>query len=205
MSGALPQLLPEPSATYEGCTHYKRKCHLLAPCCGEFFACRFCHDEVKDDNERDAKKAHKLERKLVTRVRCMRCGTQQKSQQTCESCGVTMGEYYCGICNLFDDQVRTPRKFRRAGGLGQSHSTPACQLGCCRGAMSWKHAGSLAIVYACRLAPSYCCHYCQPTVDDSPPLPCPCRSARGCGTARGAAYVVWAGRATSSTARGECS
>lgn len=34
-----------------GCDHYKRRCKLVAPCCGEVFWCRHCHNAAKNDNE----------------------------------------------------------------------------------------------------------------------------------------------------------
>jgi hypothetical protein len=37
-----------------GCDHYKRRCKLVAPCCGEVFWCRHCHNQVKDDSEQVA-------------------------------------------------------------------------------------------------------------------------------------------------------
>lgn len=88
---------------YEGCTHYKRKCALLAPCCGIFYPCRFCHDEVHELRQRDAKKIHKMDRHAVTVVKCMRCGMEQAPAQECAGCHVVMGAYFCGVCNLFDD------------------------------------------------------------------------------------------------------
>jgi hypothetical protein len=33
-----------------GCKHYQRSNKLQAHCCGRWFACRFCHDEVSDHN-----------------------------------------------------------------------------------------------------------------------------------------------------------
>lgn len=30
-----------------GCAHYRRRCKLVAPCCGEVFWCRHCHNEEK--------------------------------------------------------------------------------------------------------------------------------------------------------------
>ena len=98
-----PQQQQEP---YTGCSHYRRKCQLEAPCCGGFWPCRFCHDAEKEEDEKDWKKAHKLDRHKVSRVKCMACGLVQRSQQTCEGCGTVMGAYFCGICNLFDDQDR---------------------------------------------------------------------------------------------------
>ncbi|KAF4660225.1 hypothetical protein FOL47_007254 [Perkinsus chesapeaki] len=37
----------EPVGEHEGCEHYKRRCKILAPCCGEWFWCRHCHNEAK--------------------------------------------------------------------------------------------------------------------------------------------------------------
>ena len=34
-----------------GCIHYRRRCKLVAPCCGEVFSCRHCHNDVKSTNE----------------------------------------------------------------------------------------------------------------------------------------------------------
>ena len=31
--------------------HYRRRCRMVAPCCGEVFWCRHCHNEVKTANE----------------------------------------------------------------------------------------------------------------------------------------------------------
>ena len=88
---------------YEGCAHYKRKATLLAPCCDEFFGCRFCHDAAKYEANPDPKKAHQMDRKAVKTVKCMRCDTTQDAAQTCSTCGVTLGLYWCAICVLLDD------------------------------------------------------------------------------------------------------
>lgn len=29
-----------------GCRHYRRRCKLISPCCGEVVWCRLCHDEA---------------------------------------------------------------------------------------------------------------------------------------------------------------
>jgi hypothetical protein len=89
--------------SYEGCSHYKRKCQLLAPCCDTFYPCRFCHDEQRDEAEKDVKKRHNLDRKAVKKVKCMRCGEVQDPAKECKSCGVVMGFYFCPVCNLYDD------------------------------------------------------------------------------------------------------
>jgi RING finger/CHY zinc finger protein 1 len=92
------------SSPYTGCEHYRVAVQLLAPCCGQFFPCRFCHDAIHDTQEKDPKKAHTMDRKAVTTVRCMHCEEIQKSQRTCQKCDKKLGEaYYCPHCNLFDD------------------------------------------------------------------------------------------------------
>jgi hypothetical protein len=30
-----------------GCSHYRRRCRILAPCCNEVFDCRHCHNDIK--------------------------------------------------------------------------------------------------------------------------------------------------------------
>ena len=34
-----------------GCEHYKRRCRMVAPCCGEVFWCRHCHNKAKNEEE----------------------------------------------------------------------------------------------------------------------------------------------------------
>ncbi|KAF4755962.1 hypothetical protein FOZ63_012164, partial [Perkinsus olseni] len=58
----------QPAGEREGCEHYKRRCKILAPCCGEWFWCRHCHNEAKMANERDYKKAHELDRTKVEEI-----------------------------------------------------------------------------------------------------------------------------------------
>ncbi|KAK8537558.1 hypothetical protein V6N12_043716 [Hibiscus sabdariffa] len=81
-----------------GCKHYKRNCKLFAPCCNQLHTCIHCHNEVAD---------HKLDRKSVTKMMCMKCLVIQSIALTCStvSChNLSMGKYYCKICKLFDDE-----------------------------------------------------------------------------------------------------
>ena len=89
--------------TAEGCKHYKRRCQLKCDSCEEFYPCRICHDEVNYHLESDPKKNHKMDRHKVTEIKCTQCETIQKSQKNCESCGTEFAQYFCSICNLFDD------------------------------------------------------------------------------------------------------
>ena len=78
-----------------GCEHYRRRCALVAPCCGKVFTCRHCHNEVQFEQEPDVNLKHELVRKDVKEVVCLLCDTRQPVGPTCTSCGVDFGAYYC--------------------------------------------------------------------------------------------------------------
>ena len=97
-AAARDESLPE-----RGCQHYRRGCKLVAPCCGEAFWCRFCHDAAKEEGEQAAGAVpHKLDRHAVTQVECGSCGLRQPVAQVCtnESCGISFGNYFCRIGNF---------------------------------------------------------------------------------------------------------
>ncbi|KAJ3136922.1 hypothetical protein HDU90_002488 [Geranomyces variabilis] len=77
-----------------GCKHYQRGARLQARCCGKWFTCRFCHDEVSD---------HTLNRSQTTTMLCMHCLIVQPAAQNCAHCQARMSEYYCTTCKLWDD------------------------------------------------------------------------------------------------------
>ncbi|KAM7263017.1 hypothetical protein ACFE04_000700 [Oxalis oulophora] len=89
-----------------GCSHYRRRCKLRAPCCDEIFDCRHCHNEAKNSMDVDPVNRHDLPRHDLKRVVCSLCSTEQDVQQHCNNCGVCMGKYFCSKCNFFDDDVR---------------------------------------------------------------------------------------------------
>lgn len=78
----------------DNCEHYKRGCKILAPCCDKLFHCRLCHDEQSD---------HEINRFEIKKVQCKKCYYLQDVKQFCEICNNCMGEYFCSICNFFDD------------------------------------------------------------------------------------------------------
>ena len=80
----------------KGCKHYKRKCLIVSPCCGEVYACRLCHDEHQN---------HQIDRKKISQVLCLECtmGTPQAASQNCVSCGAQFAEYFCEVCKLWDN------------------------------------------------------------------------------------------------------
>ena len=88
------------------CSHYDRKCTLIAPCCGAAFGCRICHDEcpvlppiinrripikrsaslpsmydsdiAEYDNEDETH--HNIDRFAVREIICRECFTRQSSK-----------------------------------------------------------------------------------------------------------------------------
>ncbi|KAJ3237484.1 hypothetical protein HDU81_009428 [Chytriomyces hyalinus] len=82
-----------------GCKHYRRSAKLQAHCCGKWYTCRFCHDEVSD---------HNITRNLITTMMCMHCSTVQAAAQYCAnpSCQRRVSKYYCKECKLWDDDPR---------------------------------------------------------------------------------------------------
>ncbi|KAJ3681106.1 hypothetical protein LUZ60_015595 [Juncus effusus] len=84
-----------------GCEHYKRRCKIRAPCCGEIFGCRHCHNEATAETDR-----HQLPRHDVQKVICLVCDTEQPVAKICSNCGVNMGEYFCNVCKFYDDDTR---------------------------------------------------------------------------------------------------
>jgi RING finger/CHY zinc finger protein 1 len=117
-----------------GCKHYKRRCALLAPCCNEYFACRLCHDEVKDHVSM-GKHAHTLDRKTVQRVKCLLCDHEQKVSNTCDKCGTTFGNYFCEICRLYDDDTSKQQFHCEGCGIcrrgGRENFFHCDNCGCC--------------------------------------------------------------------------
>ncbi|KAF7119995.1 hypothetical protein RHSIM_Rhsim13G0016300 [Rhododendron simsii] len=87
-----------------GCEHYKRRCKLRAPCCGQIFSCRHCHNAATSalSNPKDR---HELVRRDVSQVICAVCNTEQQVAHVCSKCGVKMGAYFCEICRFYDDDT----------------------------------------------------------------------------------------------------
>ncbi|KAI9326052.1 hypothetical protein DFJ73DRAFT_767122 [Zopfochytrium polystomum] len=87
------------AGTIFGCKHYQRGCKLQAHCCGKWYACRFCHDEISD---------HNIIRNLTVTMMCMYCTAVQPAGQTCinPQCRKQVSKYYCKECKLWDDDPR---------------------------------------------------------------------------------------------------
>ncbi|KAA8518686.1 hypothetical protein F0562_016160 [Nyssa sinensis] len=103
--GSVEVSLMEMGFGHFGCSHYRRRCKIRAPCCDEIFDCRHCHNESKNSLEVDPLNRHDIPRHDLKTVICSLCNTEQDVQQKCIHCGVCMGKYYCSKCKFFDDDV----------------------------------------------------------------------------------------------------
>lgn len=86
-----------------GCVHYARGNKIRAPCCGMWAVCRRCHDRPCITVD------HSIDRFKISRVLCMRCGTEQGVRKRCvnASCGTRFARYFCAKCKFWDN---TPGK-----------------------------------------------------------------------------------------------
>jgi len=145
------------AAPARGCRHYRRGCELLAPCCGEWFSCRVCHDEAKSERERDAKKAHVMDRRAVARVRCLACGAEQAPARECAGCAAVLGTYFCAVCNMFDDDGA-------ARGLWHCAGCGICRAG---GEANFYHCAGCV---SCLALTQRGAHVCRQGLHDACPL-----------------------------------
>lgn len=81
---------------FNGCKHYKRNVYIHFPCCNKKYQCRHCHNE----NE-----THQIDRYAIKEVYCGECNSRQKISNKCKSCGIKFANYFCDICNLFDNDL----------------------------------------------------------------------------------------------------
>lgn len=84
------------------CPQYQRGCWLVCDKCDEEVCCRLCHEE--------------MDRFAVAEVVCKECRTRQltpihsvnKSVCAVEECGHVLGEYYCAVCHMFNNDATKP-------------------------------------------------------------------------------------------------
>uniref|UniRef100_A0A0D3FDR8 CHY-type domain-containing protein n=2 Tax=Oryza TaxID=4527 RepID=A0A0D3FDR8_9ORYZ len=103
--GKLREMEMDLAVEQYGCVHYRRKCKIRAPCCGEIFDCRHCHNEAKDSLEVSISDRHEIPRHEIKLVICSLCNKEQDVQQDCSNCGACLGKYFCAKCNFYDDDV----------------------------------------------------------------------------------------------------
>lgn len=85
----------------DDCNHYNRNCSFVTKCCNLVFPCRLCHDLYFEDKP----SSHKLDRHKLDEIICRECDTKQSVSNKCINCDVIFGLYFCGICNLFDNDI----------------------------------------------------------------------------------------------------
>ena len=90
-----------------GCSHYPRKCKILAPCCKIWYPCRLCHNDQYKGPKAGGCQIEVMDRRAVSKIKCLICEEEQEASNKCQKCGVEFACYYCPICKLWDD---TPDK-----------------------------------------------------------------------------------------------
>ncbi|CAE8612100.1 unnamed protein product [Polarella glacialis] len=113
-----------------GCHHYRRRCKIIAPCCGQAFWCRHCHNEATTNS---GEAAHEIDRTRITEVVCQLCLKRQPPGQGCVSCSQSFSAYYCSLCNFWDDDGLRKKVFHcekcgicRVGGRDNFFHCDAC-------------------------------------------------------------------------------
>ena len=79
----------------DGCEHYVRRCKFVANCCNKIYGCRHCHN--KNEN-------HEINRYEIKEIVCSKCDCKQEVSNLCKNCGIHFANYFCKICNFFDDR-----------------------------------------------------------------------------------------------------
>lgn len=157
-----------------GCSHYRRRCRIRAPCCNEIFDCRHCHNEAKNDINVDKKERHNIPRHQIKQVICTLCGTEQEVRQTCVNCGVCMGRYFCGSCKFYDDNI-SKRQYHCDGcGIcrigGQENFFHCNKCGCCYS--NFLRESHPCIERAMHHNCPVCVEYLFDSIDDVTVMPC---------------------------------
>ena len=80
------------------CTHYKRNCSFVAPCCNKIYGCRHCHDDIENNIIIEPEslienkpKSHMLDRTSIKEVVCNLCETRQNVSNFCINCNTIFG------------------------------------------------------------------------------------------------------------------
>lgn len=156
-----------------GCKHYRRRCKLVAPCCGEAFWCRHCHNERTAAGEWDPARRHELERSAVREVVCGVCDARQPAAASCAACGVGFGAYSCLRCCFFDDVDRGQWHCADCGicRVGGEHRFFHCETCSCCYSTSLR-GNHVCVENSMRSACPVCLEYLFDSVRPTAVLPC---------------------------------
>lgn len=118
-----------------GCSHYRRRCKLVAPCCDKAYWCRHCHNDSEMEMQQDPAKQHQLDRTQVKEVICALCDKRQPISETCTSCGTGFGAYSCLKCSFFEDNTEKEQFHCADCGIcrtgGQDNFFHCAKCACC--------------------------------------------------------------------------
>ena len=71
------------------CKHYNNKMQIHAYCCNKYFDCDLCHNEKSD---------HKINRKLIYKLKCIRCKKDTSIVDKCYHCHSEYAKNSCKKC-----------------------------------------------------------------------------------------------------------
>lgn len=78
----------------ESCTHYERKCNMMAACCNKVVCCHIGHDERKVCRQ-------KMDKTLTRTIICCECKTSQPVGPSCTNCNKSFARKWCAKCCLW--------------------------------------------------------------------------------------------------------
>jgi len=80
----------------ESCLHYKNKYKIFCEECNKDYNCEICHNNIC--------KKHKLQKKNINYVICLKCNYKQKFTNKCKKCNFVFGDYICLKCKMVCDK-----------------------------------------------------------------------------------------------------
>lgn len=79
------------------CTHYENCLQVFAKCCNKYYDCHLCHNEQNN---------HKLNRKLIKKIKCVNCTTENDVGNKCKGCNIEFAKNFCNICNVWCNKYK---------------------------------------------------------------------------------------------------
>jgi RING finger/CHY zinc finger protein 1 len=86
MNGTIPQK----------CHHYDNNLEIYAECCGKFFSCNKCHNEIC---------SNKMYNVDIKKIRCRNCKTIGFPGKECSTCKIPFAKNICLKCNIWCNKI----------------------------------------------------------------------------------------------------
>ena len=86
----------EKEITAQKCSHYDNNIEIYAECCGKYFNCNKCHNDVC---------SNKVFNNEVKKIRCKKCKNPGVPGEKCISCNITFAKKSCLKCNIWCNNI----------------------------------------------------------------------------------------------------